>query len=138
MRLLQSGLKWRLYCNIPCLYYGDEAGAQGFEDPLNRGAFPWGAEDAELESHYKKLGKMRTKYAEILKGKMFFEGDDKLLIYKRVSKESSLIVYANATDETVERPAYGVDALSGKQIKRRLTIPSMSARAIVKLPQYDF
>ena len=29
----------------PMLYYGDEAGMQGFEDPLNRGTYPWGQED---------------------------------------------------------------------------------------------
>ena len=32
----------------PMLYYGDEAGMQGFEDPFNRGTYPWGRENAEL------------------------------------------------------------------------------------------
>ena len=37
-----------LYCfpGSPTVFYGDEAGMQGFEDPLNRGTFPWGGEDA--------------------------------------------------------------------------------------------
>lgn len=26
---------------VPCIYYGDEAGCQGFEDPFNRGTYPW-------------------------------------------------------------------------------------------------
>ena len=33
---------------IPCVYYGDEAGMEGYRDPFNRGCFPWGHEDAEL------------------------------------------------------------------------------------------
>ena len=27
---------------VPCIYYGDEAGMQGYEDPYNRGPYPWG------------------------------------------------------------------------------------------------
>ena len=40
---------------VPCLYYGDEAGLQGFEDPFNRRCYPWGSEDFELTDWYKKL-----------------------------------------------------------------------------------
>ena len=29
----------------PTIYYGDEAGVQGFEDPFNRRTYPWGSED---------------------------------------------------------------------------------------------
>ncbi|UKI36143.1 MAG: hypothetical protein L6V93_19590 [Clostridiales bacterium] len=25
-----------------CIYYGDEAGMEGFEDPFNRAFYPWG------------------------------------------------------------------------------------------------
>ncbi len=39
---------------MPCLYYGDEAGAQGMADPFCRGTFPWGREDKALQK------KMRT------------------------------------------------------------------------------
>ena len=30
---------------IPCIYYGDEAGMEGWEDPLNRRCYPWGNEN---------------------------------------------------------------------------------------------
>ena len=33
---------------MPSLYYGDEAGMQGMDDPFNRAAFPWGREDTDL------------------------------------------------------------------------------------------
>ena len=29
---------------IPCVYYGDEAGMEGYRDPFNRVCFPWGHE----------------------------------------------------------------------------------------------
>lgn len=42
---------WRFLCampGMPCLYYGDEAGAQGGDDPFCRGTYPWGREDHAL------------------------------------------------------------------------------------------
>lgn len=44
---------------VPSLYYGDEAGMQGYKDPFNRVCYPWGNENEELVSYYKKLGKIR-------------------------------------------------------------------------------
>ncbi len=34
----------------PTIYYGDEAGLTGCQDPWNRRPFPWGREDKELQS----------------------------------------------------------------------------------------
>ena len=51
---------------IPCVYYGDEAGMEGYRDPFNRGCFPWGHEDAELVNWYRSLGKIRHS-CEVLK-----------------------------------------------------------------------
>ena len=36
----------------PTLYYGDEAGVYGYNDPYNRKTYPWGSEDKGLLSHY--------------------------------------------------------------------------------------
>lgn len=32
---------------VPSVYYGDEAGMEGYTDPYNRGPFPWGREDKD-------------------------------------------------------------------------------------------
>ena len=58
---------------VPCLYYGDEAGVYGYEDPLNRGTYPWGREDNDLVLHYQQLGKLRSDYSHLLKGETVFE-----------------------------------------------------------------
>ena len=49
------------YClpGVPCIYYGDEAGMEGYRDPFNRGCYPWGNEDEGLLGWYRKLGQMR-------------------------------------------------------------------------------
>lgn len=44
---------------IPCIYYGDEAGMQGYADPFNRGCYPWGDEDAEILRFYRAMGKIK-------------------------------------------------------------------------------
>lgn len=44
---------------IPTIYYGDEAGMQGYKDPFNRRCYPWGNENTELIEWYKKLGEIR-------------------------------------------------------------------------------
>ena len=52
----------------PTVYYGDEAGMQGFEDPLNRGTFPWGQEDAGLTAFFRILGQLRTARESLRRG----------------------------------------------------------------------
>ena len=37
---------------VPCIYYGDEAGLEGYADPYNRGTYPWGHEDADCATIY--------------------------------------------------------------------------------------
>ncbi len=44
---------------FPSLYYGDEAGLEGYSDPFNRGTFPWGKEDTDLLAWYRYLGEVR-------------------------------------------------------------------------------
>lgn len=47
---------------IPSIYYGDEAGLTGFEDPFNRGCYPWGREDADLLGFFKALSTFRQSH----------------------------------------------------------------------------
>lgn len=44
---------------VPCIYYGDETGMEGYPDPYNRLCFPWGSEDENLTGWYKKLSHLR-------------------------------------------------------------------------------
>ncbi len=61
--MLASALQYMLP-GSPCLYYGDEAGMSGFEDPLNRRGYPWGREDNELLNWYRTLGLLRKQHAD--------------------------------------------------------------------------
>jgi glycosidase len=48
-RLYAAILFQMTYPGAPCIYYGDEVGMQGAEDPLCRGCFPW--ESANQNTH---------------------------------------------------------------------------------------
>lgn len=55
---------------VPCIFYGDEAGVQGYADPFCRACYPWGAEDKEILSTVKSLIKLRKSSAAFVSGDM--------------------------------------------------------------------
>lgn len=46
---------------VPCIFYGDEAGMQGFADPFCRMTYPWGSEDSEIMEWYQTITAIRNK-----------------------------------------------------------------------------
>jgi 4-alpha-glucanotransferase len=56
----------------PCIYYGDEIGMQGYEDPLNRGYFKWNSIDTELFEFYKNLSKIKNTCKAVTLGNIEF------------------------------------------------------------------
>lgn len=60
---------WQMtFPGVPAIYYGDEAGIEGYKDPFNRGTYPWENPDAELISWYKKLISLRRDYMALQTG----------------------------------------------------------------------
>lgn len=45
----------------PTVYYGDEPGMEGFEDPFNRRTYPWGHEDTALLDWFRTLAGSRRR-----------------------------------------------------------------------------
>lgn len=48
------------FVGVPCIYYGDEIGMQGLEDPFNRVPYTWRRVDTELLEYYKKAAAFRN------------------------------------------------------------------------------
>ena len=57
---------------IPCIFYGDEVGMEGYGDPYCRGTYPWGGGDQDLLAFYRKLGNLRLRFREAFKGDCVF------------------------------------------------------------------
>lgn len=75
----------------PCIYYGDEAALQGFEDPFNRRFFPWGSENIQLLDLYKKLAFLKKSYVQLREGFTFvLTVSEDVIILKRTLKNHSL------------------------------------------------
>ncbi|MBP2654050.1 MAG: 4-alpha-glucanotransferase [Firmicutes bacterium] len=66
---LKAASLWQMtFPGVPCVYYGDEAGLEGYTDPLNRRPYPWGREEKELIDWYKKIIALRNSYAVLRTG----------------------------------------------------------------------
>ena len=50
---------------VPCIYYGDETGMEGYKDPFNRRCYPWGKEDTDLQAWYKRIIKIRREHRSV-------------------------------------------------------------------------
>lgn len=68
----------------PTVYYGDEAGMEGCEDPFNRGTYPWGKEDKQLLCHYQTLGRLRRERVSLQRGEIVYtHAEGGVLVFRR-------------------------------------------------------
>lgn len=93
---------------IPSLYYGDEAGLEGYGDPFNRGTFPWGREDKSLTEFFVALGKLRNEGKWTQAPFELLYEEDGLVVYRR----ADVTVIANGTDEDKTVQKYKVSRKS--------------------------
>lgn len=56
---------------VPSLFYGDEAGVQGYGDPFCRAAYPWGNENGDLLEFYRLLGNARKNCSAFIDGDFY-------------------------------------------------------------------
>ncbi len=87
---------------VPTIYYGDEAGIQGYKDPFNRRCYPWGKENEELVEWYKKLGKIRNE------NRVFKDGRFEILsavagcvAFSRKNKKEAILVISNSNPHPI-------------------------------------
>ncbi|MCI9656365.1 MAG: DUF3459 domain-containing protein, partial [Lawsonibacter sp.] len=91
-----------LFCfpGSPTVYYGDEVGMEGFEDPFNRQTYPWGYEDQELLDWYRALGRLRRRRQALRRGSIRYVcGRGPLLAFVRETEEERLLCVFNAGNE---------------------------------------
>ena len=88
---------------VPCIYYGDEAGMEGYKDPFNRFCYPWGKENKELIEHYTVLGAMRHG-CDCLKEGEYYTLSEMLgcLAFVRKSKKDSILVIVNRNEHEID------------------------------------
>ncbi len=136
-RLRLAGMLLYAFPGSPTLFYGDEAGMQGFEDPLNRGTYPWGREDTGLLDFFRALGRLRRERQSLQTGTLTYvyaQGGG--LVIAREHEGETTMVALNAGDEvlTLTLPWPGGMAEDGLTGQRFL---SVNGQLRVSLPPLD-
>lgn len=67
-RLKLLSLIQMTFPGVPCIYYGDEVGMEGYGDPYCRGTYPWGYEDRDLLEWYRTIIRIRSNHPALSTG----------------------------------------------------------------------
>jgi glycosidase len=92
-----------LFCfpGSPTVYYGDEVGMEGFEDPFNRQTYPWGREDQELLAWFRALGALRRHCQPLRRGAIrYVAAQGPVLAFTRTAEEEQVLFLCNAGEGT--------------------------------------
>jgi neopullulanase len=100
---------------IPQLYYGDEIGMQGGDDPDNRRDFPGGvpgdprnafdvsgrtADEQEIFAHVQRLLALRREHPALRRGRLWeIDSDNRSYTFARVADQERLLMVMNNADE---------------------------------------
>ena len=112
-RLRLASLLQFMLPGVPCIYYGDEAGMEGYRDPFNRACYPWGREEEDLLAWYRYIALLRREHSDILKhGKLrsvYAHGD--ILSFERYIEteygEKALFIAVNRSGDNAVIPGVG-------------------------------
>ena len=141
-RLMLGTLLLYAFPGSPTVYYGDEAGMQGYEDPLNRRTYPWGQEDESLSAWYRRLGQLRRERLSLQVGQIryLYAAGGGLVLERRAEAEVT-VAALNAGAEDLEPAipwagALATDAMTGQQFLAadgivRLTLPGRSGVLLI-------
>lgn len=124
---------------VPCIYYGDEVGLDGANDPFCRKPFPWdkAKQDTELLALYQRLARLRKRSQALCYGGcqvIYAEGN--VVIFLRLYQQERVLVAINRGEpcEVVlpESPLLDVKVWHGKEGKGTLqdgvlSLPAISA-----------
>ena len=118
---------------MPCVYYGDEEGMQGLQDPFCRA--PYRRRDGELREHYAALAAARHASPELLRGDAAFAhwGGDVVLILRFLGAKAKLVaVNRSGADVTLRPEGYMFRPLRACEQRAlgalpELTVPAMGS-----------
>ena len=86
---------------MPSIFYGDEIGTEGYEDPFCRSFFDWTrVNNNSLLDFFKALCKIKNKYLPLQLGDIeFIKNEENIVIFNRNYKNKILTVAINLSDK---------------------------------------
>jgi glycosidase len=101
-RLLLAVFFQMTYPGAPTIYYGDEVGVTGGEDPYNRATYPWpdegGTPDMALHAEFTRLVALRHRHAILRRGELLppLHVDEHVVVLaRRLGDEWALVLVNN-------------------------------------------
>jgi glycosidase len=139
------------YPGAPTVYYGDEVGVTGGEDPYNRATYPWadlgGKPDLTLLADFKRLIKLRNDHAVLRHGTIdapLYIDEHVIVLARGLGNTWAITATNNASEaRTVSvklpdhvKPAEFTDAISGVVAKRtngtvKITVPPLYGTVLI-------
>ena len=118
----------------PVIYYGDEIGMTGEDDPGCRKPFIWNEDEqnVEIKDFYGKLAKIRSENSCLKKGEIeFLPSKNSVLIFRRFDENGELKVILNSRTRSVKLSEEAlknlqgnyIDLLTGNKIEIKEEIP---------------
>ncbi len=96
---------------VPCVFYGDEAGMEGYRDPFCRRPFPWGHMDAELLAAYRTIGNIRAAEPLLKNGVLhLMQMNEDTAVFTRTpwgEEQYKLYIPVNRSDKEIRLPIPG-------------------------------
>lgn len=118
----------------PAIYYGDEIGLKGGEDPDCRRCFPWDETqwDVNLHATFKQLIALRKAHPALRRGEpRFLAARGRFFVLSRTVPDEEIVLALNAGDDTQSArfaDTY-VDLLSG-ELGSEFSVPGMGFRLL--------
>ncbi len=93
---------------MPSVFYGDEAGLEGFEDPFCRRFYPWGREDTALRDHYAALARLKREVPALRGGdvRVMAAGEGRFAFTRSTERQTARI-YVNQSSTPWQLPETG-------------------------------
>lgn len=116
-RMRLAALFQLTYGGVPCIYYGDEVGMTGGNDPDCRGTMVWEDEkqDREMLGFYRKLISLRRMHPALRVGIFrFIKAEGEVVVYERRLEDEIFYILINNSE--VEREIE-IEEIGGKMVR---------------------
>ena len=123
---------------VPCVYYGDEVGLEGWKDPFNRRTYPWGHENQSIYTLYQKWIRHYREHDALTRG-TFRSGEVQGQCFTHLRETDGEVIFSivNSGDERTagEFPGVGIwkDLDNQEELESVWHIDGVCGRIFVKI-----